>query len=214
MPQSLEGADYIESAQNNADVSDDRPPGMDTLLIEVDVAEGAVLYMFIDETQPTPFPWMNFADFGADWVDSGLDISWTRDDRIFNIWRTVGPLAAGTYNFRQLPVDSSFYGIAALLDTDGDGVVDNDDYCANTTIPEGVPWVQLRPDRWALIDDGSEFDTVIKGKGEGPKRSYTIEDTAGCSCEQIIEMQGLGNGHSYHGCSISAMDNWVDLVTP
>ncbi len=75
VPQGLEGADYIESAQNNANVSDDRPPGMDTLLIEVDVAEGAVLYMFIDPQQPTPFPWMNCADFGADWVDTGLDIS-------------------------------------------------------------------------------------------------------------------------------------------
>jgi len=118
VPQSLEGADYIESAQNNADVSDDRPPGFDTLLIEVDVAEGAVLYMFIIESQPTtPFPWMNVAGSGADWVDTGLDISWTSDGRIFDIWRTVSPLAAGTYNFRQQPVDSSFYGIAALFPT-------------------------------------------------------------------------------------------------
>jgi len=70
VPQSLEGVDYIESAQNNADVSDDRGT---SLLIEVDVAEGAVLYMFIIETQPvTPFPWMNFADFGADWGTRGL----------------------------------------------------------------------------------------------------------------------------------------------
>ena len=113
VPQSLEGVDYIESAQNNADVSDDRGT---SLLIEVDVAEGAVLYMFIIETQPvTPFPWMNFAEFGADWVDTGLDISWTSDGRIFNVWRTVGPLDAGTYNFRQMPVDSSFYGIAATF---------------------------------------------------------------------------------------------------
>ena len=114
VPTSLEGADYIESAQNNADVSDDLGT---SLLIEVDVAEGAVLYMFIDETQPnTPFPWMNLADFGADWVDTGLDIFWTFNGATFDIWRTVGPLAAGTYNFRQMPVPSSFYGIAA---TDG-----------------------------------------------------------------------------------------------
>jgi len=53
VPQSLEGVDYIESAQNNADVSDDRGT---SLLIEVDVAEGAVLYMFIIETQPVT-PW-------------------------------------------------------------------------------------------------------------------------------------------------------------
>ena len=44
--------------------------------------------------------------------------------------------------------------------------------------------------------------------------SYTVEETAGCSCEQIIELQDLGLGHTYHGCSISAMDDWVELVTP
>ena len=128
VPQSLEGADYIESAQDNADVSDDRGT---SLLIEVDVVEGAVLYMFIDESQPaTPFPWMNFADSGADWVDTGLDISWTLNNTNFNIWSTVGPLDAGTYNFRQMPVDSSFYGIAATVvapDGDGDGIEDSID---------------------------------------------------------------------------------------
>ncbi len=102
----------------------------------------------------------------------------------------------------------------ALVDSDGDGVNDDDDFCPGTAIPEGVPTVQLRPNRWALIDGDFEFDTVIKGKGKGPNRSYLVADTAGCSCEQIIEMQGLGNGHTYHGCSISAMDDWKLLVNP
>ena len=58
------------------------------------------------------------------------------------------------------------------------------------------------------------FNTVTKGKGKGPDRSYTTTDTAGCSCEQIIAAQGLGIGHTYRGCSISAMDDWVELVNP
>ncbi len=77
-----------------------------------------------------------------------------------------------------------------------------------------MPTVQLKSNHWALIDGDSEFDTVINGNGKGPNRSYLIEDTAGCSCEQIIEMQGLGLGHTYHGCSIGAMDDWVELVNP
>jgi hypothetical protein len=81
-------------------------------------------------------------------------------------------------------------------------------------IPEGVPTVHLNPNHWALFDADVKFDTVIKGKGKGPNRSYMTEDTAGCSCEQIIEMQGLGGGHAKHGCSISAMDDWVELVNP
>jgi hypothetical protein len=52
------------------------------------------------------------------------------------------------------------------------------------------------------------FDTV-EPNGNGPRRSYTIEDTAGCSCEQIIAELDLGAGHSKLGCSISAMDDWV-----
>ena len=104
-------------------------------------------------------------------------------------------------------------------DADGDGVLDYDDYCPGTVIPEGVPTVQLNPNHWALThwaltDDGLEFDTLTKGKGKGSNRSYTIEDTAGCSCEQIIDAQGLGGGHAKHGCSISAMDDWIELVTP
>jgi len=111
--------------------------------------------------------------------------------------------------------DHMAFKVFGVVDNDGDGVLDDDDYCPatpDTANPEGVPTVQLRPNHWALIDGDSEFDTVINGKGKGPNRSYLIEDTAGCSCEQIIEMQGLGNGHTYHGCSISAMDDWVELV--
>ncbi len=99
-------------------------------------------------------------------------------------------------------------------DDDGDGVPNDVDYCPETMIPEGAPTVQLNPNHWALTDDDSVFDTPIKRKGKGPNRSYWIEDTAGCSCEQIIEMQGLGGGHAKHGCSISAMDDWIELVTP
>ena len=74
--------------------------------------------------------------------------------------------------------------------------------------------MRLKPNRWALTDADSDFDTIVKGKGKGPNNSYTIEDTAGCSCEQIIEALGLGLGHTYHGCSISAMDYWIELVSP
>jgi hypothetical protein len=59
------------------------------------------------------------------------------------------------------------------------------------------------------IDFSEGAETQI---GTGPQRSYDIHDTAGCSCEQIIEEQGLGNGHTQFGCSIGAMDNWVGEV--
>ena len=92
--------------------------------------------------------------------------------------------------------------------------MDDDDFCADTSIPEGVPTVILNPNHWALVDEDFDLDTVTKGKGKGPGRSYTTADTAGCSCEQIIVEQGLGDGHTMHGCSISAMDDWKLLVNP
>lgn len=97
-------------------------------------------------------------------------------------------------------------------DIDGDGVVNDDDVCPATVIPESVPTVGLKPNRWALVDNNPEFDTVTKRKGPGG--GYSTTDTAGCSCTQIVEAQGLGNGHTKHGCSIGAMEDWVDLVNP
>jgi hypothetical protein len=101
-------------------------------------------------------------------------------------------------------------------DTDGDGVLDYDDVCPATVIPEYVPTVELKPNHWALVDGDFDFDTVSKGKGKGKGgsagRSYTIEDTAGCSCEQIIDKLALGKGHEKFGCNISAMYEWVGLV--
>jgi hypothetical protein len=100
-----------------------------------------------------------------------------------------------------------------MFDSDGDGVYDAVDLCANTTIPESVPTKKLNPNNWALIDADFDFDTVVKGNGEGPGRSYSMTDTVGCSCEQIIAAQGLGSGHTKNGCSIGAMDNWVEQAT-
>ena len=104
----------------------------------------------------------------------------------------------------------------SACDRDNDGVSNDVDFCPdNTELDESVPTSgALNPNHWALTDGDGVFDTVLKGKGKGPNRSYTIEDTAGCSCEQIIEIQGLGAGHSKHGCSISAMDDWLDFVNP
>jgi hypothetical protein len=101
--------------------------------------------------------------------------------------------------------------LVTILDSDDDGVPDGDDVCPATVIPESVPTVRLGTNRWALVDDAFEFDT-ISPKGKGPGRSYSTADTAGCSCEQIIVEQGLGKGHTKFGCSISAMDDWVKLV--
>jgi len=105
------------------------------------------------------------------------------------------------------------YSTGGIFDSDGDGVPDDLDVCADTVIPEGVPTKRLGRNRFALVDGDGVFDTN-RPPGRGPGDSFTIEETAGCSCEQIIDALGLGKGHVKFGCSIGAMKAWVSMVNP
>jgi len=127
------------------------------------------------------------------------------------------PYAGGlaiSFGSQRANTDWRFRVTPVILDSDADGVNDDDDFCPATVMPEaGVPSNILLVNRWALTDGDFEFDTV-NPKGKGPTRSYSTTDTAGCSCEQLVAAQGLGKGHTMFGCSIGAMDDWVELVTP
>jgi predicted extracellular nuclease len=95
-------------------------------------------------------------------------------------------------------------------DADFDGVADAcNDRCLGTTIPEGVR--ALNPNHWALVDGDLVFDTVDPNGGT-PSRTFTVQDTAGCSCSQIIGALGFGNGQAKHGCSNETMEQWVTGV--
>jgi predicted extracellular nuclease len=111
--------------------------------------------------------------------------------------------------FRSSDHDVIVAGI--LLDADEDGVWDGIDQCPGTVIPESVPTLELGVNRFALTDGDGIFDTVDP-RGNGPRAGFSIHDTAGCSCEQIIEVQELGDGHSKYGCSLGEMEEWVELV--
>ena len=92
-------------------------------------------------------------------------------------------------------------------DADGDGVCGDVDLCSDTA-PDALT-KGLGVNRFADIDGDGNFDTVAP-KGNGPQRSYTVADTQGCGCTQIIAICGYGKGHSKFGCSISVMDEWTD----
>jgi predicted extracellular nuclease len=98
-------------------------------------------------------------------------------------------------------------------DEDKDGVGDDVDACPATTLPEAAGSRGLGVNRFADTDGDGVFNTVLP-KGKGPQLSFDIFDTAGCSCEQIVEEAGLGQGHLKFGCSIGAMKNWVRRVSP
>jgi hypothetical protein len=87
------------------------------------------------------------------------------------------------------------------------------DVCPDTVIPESVPTNQLQVNRWALVDDDGMFDTTPPpGGGGGPDFEFTTQDSAGCSCEQIVEAWSLGWGHTKFGCSTGVMLQWIAYV--
>lgn len=139
-----------------------------------------------------------------------------------------GILPAGTYRYRWIPqvspdTNTEFFALDNIRlsgdlvdlsnDDDGDGVANDLDLCPATVIPEAVATSGLGNNRWALTGVCGTFETTAPN-GNGPDRSYTTADTMGCSCEQIVAELDLGEGHLKHGCSISVMDAWVELVQP
>jgi predicted extracellular nuclease len=99
-----------------------------------------------------------------------------------------------------------------LADSDLDGVLDGDDLCADTVIPESVPTMGLKPFRYALVDDDTTFDSLSQGWLQPVAPPITTADTGGCSCEQIIAELGLGQGHTFFGCSVGIMKRWIRMV--
>ena len=78
-------------------------------------------------------------------------------------------------------------------DADLDGVLDADDVCAGTVLPD--PTLGLKPNRYAATTNGEFLDS------RGDSAGVTLADTGGCSATQIIAAAGLGAGHTKHGIS-------------
>ena len=91
-------------------------------------------------------------------------------------------------------------------DTDGDGVLDVADICPGTVIPEAAPTSgPLGNARHALTEEG----VFTFESGKAANATYTTEDTAGCSCTQIVDILVLGAGQLKSGCSNSVMEAWA-----
>jgi predicted extracellular nuclease len=142
----------------------------------------------------------------------------------YELGRGNSDAAFDLINDESTPLRSSDHDGLSLfvsVDADDDGVPDDVDVCPATVIPESVPTQRLGVNRYALVDEDGLFDTTSPGSRgsqgrlqSGPTDFFTVGDTAGCSCEQIIEAQHLGKGHEKFGCSLGAMRNWVKLVNP
>lgn len=95
-------------------------------------------------------------------------------------------------------------------DADNDGLADAcADKCLATAIPETPPSSGLKKNHWVLQNADTIFDTQPGGL---PIPPFTLNQTAGCSCEQIVDRLHLGNGLKKHGCSTGVMLVWIIVV--
>jgi MYXO-CTERM domain-containing protein len=105
---------------------------------------------------------------------------------------------------------------------DDDGVSEGEDLCPCTELPkEGVPTSgKLNPNHSALMGQEPDenpnddiFFTTAGADNKPDKFIYTIKDTGGCSCEQILDAKpGNNEGEYMFGCSPGTMKNWVKAV--
>jgi len=202
--------DVMGQITGNLDPQGALLPGSDEvdpdLFNETLALPGAERYSFVFEGTAQDFDHMLTSQSIAP-VINGVEYARGNADAPANLFSDDGtPLRASDHDGVVLYV---------LIDSDFDGVPNHLDMCSDTTIPEGVPTQELGTNRWALVDDDGVFDTTSpRGGGKGPKDSFTIQDTAGCSCEQIIDELHLGKGQVKFGCTTGVMKNWVREVEP
>jgi hypothetical protein len=200
VPAQLVGADYIETAQDNADVH--------PFALNVTVAKGTILHMLIPEHDHlVPFDWMNETVFGADWIFSGalVSTSWTGPAQV---WSTTTGLSAGTYTFRDLPLDPisgtylSFYGIAATAATGKAHICHWQ--------PDNAAWKLIRVGAASVAGHFANHDDAYPG-GTTALSGTDLDE----NCE--IVLPACGDCLYYHGtpaCEISPCTDIVCSIDP
>lgn len=98
-------------------------------------------------------------------------------------------------------------------DEDNDGIIEGD-YCPGTN-PDEAGIQKLNPNHWRF--DGTSWLLGLNKAGQGRQNTYTIQDTRGCGCDQIINyfqsMTGDNyKGHSKFGCSAGLIEDFISII--
>jgi dienelactone hydrolase len=144
-----------------------------------------------------------------------LTVSWMKrfvdDDYRFDA--VLCPHADDTATFSQVRSTCDY-----TPDSDGDGVSDPYDHCADTVLPDQLVALSAAPTANARTTTAQQnrFAADVDGRfvaASGVDSGYTVADTGGCSAAQIIAGSGLGQGHSQFGLTLEALDAWVAGLT-
>ena len=109
-------------------------------------------------------------------------------------------------------IDDNCDGKIDDTDTDKDGISDCVDKCSGT-IKDTL--LSLNPNHY--IYDGRYLGRFTTNTGSAKSivfaPDYTILDTKGCSCKQILQAKsGYTFGQEKYGCTKGIMDNWIASV--
>jgi len=142
-------------------------------------------------------------------------------NQTFSFTGNMSGLDEGNYCFVYNPVEDSGESNLRLTrefvldhDFDDDGVLNEIDKCPGTgpdTYEAG-----LGTNRWMWNGEGWVTNSPAEknGKAVGPNVGFTIADTFGCSCTQILDSMSKTLGEDFQGhynfmCSKSIIEDWI-----
>ena len=105
-------------------------------------------------------------------------------------------------------------GDLIVLDEDGDGVIEGD-MCPHT-VTDSAGSEKLNPNHWRY--DGVSLIKGLNKQGRGSDLHFSIFDTKGCGCDQIITIFSSYTGYDYKGhrkfgCGEDLMVDFSDFLT-
>lgn len=110
--------------------------------------------------------------------------------------------------------DWELVGHNATNDTDNDGVLNNVDLCPGTESDVDTWDVSLGTNRWQLGADNKWYQNKLAKQGGLKSGVYDIDDTYGCSGQQILAWLNttygsVMNGHHKYGLSSSVLQEFI-----
>jgi hypothetical protein len=96
-------------------------------------------------------------------------------------------------------------------DTDGDTVTDSIDLCPQTIVDKPVEDQSVNRHIWI---GGEYFTVLVSSKGDKNKiqSEYSMQQTRGCSCMDIVNVLGKKNDMTTDmksGCTNGTLGNWI-----